>query len=218
MASENRLYIWIEGDIHHPDAPPEIHTKIAPDMPLTTFRDKYVNTHSAHVVVRVYHASDDKGQDYQINLVPLSPPDDIAAETETPPDSSLTLIKGIGNTLAKRFHAIGIHSAEDLLLSATTTAQRESLSAQVKQSAAKLLHWAQQADLMRVNGIGEDYGLLLRKAGIVSISELQMQTPQRLSRLLKSTNTRLKVVERLPSDADISDWISQAQALSPILS
>ena len=218
MASENRLYIWLEGDIHHPDAPPEIHTKVAPDMPLTTFRDKYVNAHNAHVVVRVYHASDDNGQDYQINLTPLSPPETINAEPEAPLDSSLTLIKGIGIALAKRFHDIGIHSAEDFLLAAATESQREILSVKMKQSSAKLLHWAQQADLMRVNGIGEEYGLLMRKAGIVSVTDIQMQTPQRLSRLLNSTNTRLKVVNRLPSDEEISSWISQAQALSPILS
>lgn len=217
MAHENRLYIWLEGDIHHPDAPPEIHTKVAPDMPLTTFRDKYVNTHHAHVVVRVYHASDDAGQEYRIELTPIDPPADTDTETESPPESRLTRIKGIGNALAKRFHSIDIHSIEDFLLAAATEAQRESLSAAVKQSSAQILRWAQQADLMRVKGIGEDYGLLMRKAGIVSISELQMQTPQSLSHLLKNTNARLKVVDRLPSDTAISDWISQAQALSPIL-
>jgi len=216
MTSEKRLYIWLEGDIYHPDAPPEIHTKVAPDMPLTTFRDKYVNTRHAHVVVRIYHAGDDAGQDYQIELIPIDPP---AADTEIelPPESSLTQIKGIGNALAKRFHRIGIHSIKDFLHAAATEARRESLSADMKQSSAKILRWAQQADLMRVKGIGEDYGLLLHKAGIVSISELQMQTPKQLSRLLKNTNARLKIVDRLPSDADISAWISQAQAHSAIL-
>ncbi len=214
MHALQHLYIWLEGDITNSSTPPDIHTKIAPTMPLTEFRDKYVDTSRPYVIVRVYNAHDDNGQEYHVALVPIAQP--IQAETsaaESPPGTSLTLIKGIGRKIAAQLHQVGIDSIEALREHAATPQGQAQLALQLRKKPALILRWAQQAALMQVNGIGQDYGWLLWQAGITTIAELREQTPHALESILESTNRRLRLVDRLPAREQIEDWIAQAQTL-----
>ncbi len=218
MTAEKRLYVWLEGDVHRPAAPPKIQVKIAPDMPLTDFRDRYVDTTHSHVVIRVYHASDDAGREYRIVPVAEAASSSIPGDAmETGGGTSLTLIKGIGRGLAARFQRADIHTIEDFLAAAATADGRASLASAVGRSPATVLRWAQIADLMRVNGIGGDYGALLWHSGILTLRDLQLQTPSELIARLETTNRRMALVQRLPAPAQVADWIAQAQTLTALI-
>jgi len=218
MTEEKVLYIWLEGLL---EQPPRIHVKADAPMPLSQFRDRYVDTSQPHLILRVYGAHDDDGQAYEVVLrqtedeKPETPPDILQ---ESPPFLSLTLIKGIGRKTAARIQrATGINSLASLLQAGATPEGRANLAQQLRKAEHIVLRWVQLADLMRVESVGSDYSALLWEAGITSIPDLAAQDPDMLGRLLENTNQRLHIVNRLPSAGQIRSWTAQAQNLSPIV-
>ena len=65
MSKSQTLYIWLEGDF---DRPPNIAVKVAPEMPLPQFRDRYVDTQKSHLIMHVYGAMDDNGNPFEGSL------------------------------------------------------------------------------------------------------------------------------------------------------
>ncbi|RME45717.1 MAG: DUF4332 domain-containing protein, partial [Caldilineae bacterium] len=219
MTEEKVLYIWLEGLL---DKPPRIHAKAGVAMPLPQFRDRYVDASQPHLVIRVYGAHDDDGQAYEVVLrpveetAPATPPPDMLHES--PPFISLTLIKGIGRKTAAHIQrTTGINSLALLLQAGATPEGRAQLAQQLRKAEHIVLRWVQLADLMRVESVGSDYSNLLWEAGITAIPDLAAQNPAMLGRLLENTNRRLRLVNRLPSAAQVERWVEQAKKLPPIV-
>ena len=73
------------------------------------------------------------------------------------------------------------------------------------------------ADLMRIKGIGGEYSELLECAGVDSVPELAQRNAANLLEKITSANEEKSLVRALPTEKQISDWISQAGALEKIV-
>ncbi|MBN1220002.1 MAG: DUF4332 domain-containing protein [Anaerolineae bacterium] len=213
MSEAQELYIWLEGDF---ERPPKIAAKVAPAMPLRNFRDKYVDTDKSYLIMHVYAATDDEGQNFTVTLHPANKSAKTTNQTIT--GTTLTGVKGIGRkyTALLREKA-GIESIEELRETGATPAKRAALAQQTGRNETVILRWVQLADLMRLEGVGQDYSALLWEAGIKTPSDLPAQNPERLLQLLTRLNDQKRLTHRLPSIGQIMSWMEQAKGLPDLV-
>lgn len=131
--------------------------------------------------------------------------------------TKLQTIEGIGATYAEKLEQAGIGSLEALLEQGKTAKGRADLEAKTGISGKLILKWVNRADLFRVKGIGEEYGDLLEVAGVDTVPELAQRNAEHLYNKMVEVNNERKLARRLPSQAQVADWIEQAQKLPRIL-
>ena len=124
-------------------------------------------------------------------------------------------IAGIDPKEATRLRKAGIRTTESLLKHAGTKAGREQLASELGLDVEELLHWAQRADMMRVRGVGAEYGLLLEACGVQTIRELRRRNPTALTAKLTDQNGRKSMVRRLPTEVMVTAWIESATEVEP---
>ena len=211
MSKAQTLYIWLEGDF---EAPPKIEIKVAPEMPLPQFRNKYVNTDKSHLIMHVYAASDDDGNPFEVAVRPAKTPAQKPSKTIS--GTPLKGIKGIGPSYMARLRAAGIESIEDLREAGTTPAKRAALGKQVDRNERIILQWVQIADLMRIKGVDTKQSTLMWESGIKAPADLPAQQPTQLLLLLRKVNAEKRIIKKLPSSEQLNGWIEQAEKL-PVL-
>jgi predicted flap endonuclease-1-like 5' DNA nuclease len=131
--------------------------------------------------------------------------------------TSLIKIEGIGAVYAEKLRAQGIRSLEALLKSGATPKNRQDLAARAGVSEKLILEWVNLADLFRIKGIGEEYSDLLEEAGVDTVPELAQRNPANLYEAMVSINQQKKLVRKLPTQAQVSSWVSQAKALPRLI-
>lgn len=131
----------------------------------------------------------------------------------TTPVVPLERIAGIGPAFAKRLKTAGVLSAHALVERAGTAEGREELGRQTDIPTASLAQWATDADLTRINGVGEEYMNLLNAAGVASISDLRDRKPEELRSELVSVHADTGMGDALPSQETLRSWISSAKKL-----
>ena len=138
-----------------------------------------------------------------------------AAEEEPAParTGDIEEIEGIGPAYAEKLHAADVSSIDALLERGATVEARSALVEQTGIDAVRVLRWVNHADLMRVNGIGPEFAELLEAAGVDSVPELAQRNVDNLATALSETNEARSLVRRVPSAAELTDWIEQAKAL-----
>jgi predicted flap endonuclease-1-like 5' DNA nuclease len=129
----------------------------------------------------------------------------------------LSEIEGIGTAYAAQLEAAGVDSIEALLQQGATRQGREGLAAKSGISEGRILEWVNHADLMRVNGVGSEYADLLEAAGVDSIPELAHRSAANLAAQLEQINTEKKLVRRIPSEGEVTEWIQQARNLPRVV-
>lgn len=107
-----------------------------------------------------------------------------------------------------------IRTTQDLLAKAGTPQGRAELAEQTGLSEKLLTRWVRRADLMRIEGVGEEYGELLDHAGVKSLADLARRNAANLYEKLRLTNAVRDLVRRLPSVQEIQNWIEQATTLA----
>ena len=122
-------------------------------------------------------------------------------------------VEGIGPVYAKKLRAAGILTTDALLDAGASPQGREDLAEKTGISGKLILEWVNHADLFRVRGIGEEYSDLLEEAGVDTVPELAQRNAENLYAKLVETNQEKKLVRRLPSQTQVSDWVAQAKAL-----
>jgi len=131
--------------------------------------------------------------------------------------TKLIEIEGIGEAYLARLTEAGVATVEDLLEKGATPAGRKELEAKSNISQAKILEWVNHADLYRIKGIGQEYSDLLEAAGVDTVVELAQRNPENLLKALETTNAEKKLVRRLPTQKQVSDWVAQAKALPRVV-
>lgn len=126
-------------------------------------------------------------------------------------------IEGIGAVFGAKLKAIGIDTTAELLTAALTESGRKALAEKAGLTTHQVLEWANRADLMRIKGIGEEYGDLLESAGVDTVKELKNRVAANLHQKLEEVNAAKSLVRRLPTPADVADWIEQAKSLPATL-
>jgi predicted flap endonuclease-1-like 5' DNA nuclease len=129
----------------------------------------------------------------------------------------LTRIEGIGSLFAQRLQEAGVTSTQKLLSLGASPRGRRQLAEDIGTSERMILDWVTSADLMRIKGVGEEYTYLLDEAGVDTVPELAQRNPANLYQRLVAVNARKRLVRRLPSEAEVEDWVAQAKKLPRLI-
>ncbi len=132
--------------------------------------------------------------------------------------AKLEIVEGIGPIYADKLRKAGIRSTAALLSAGATPEGRKRLAEKTGIGHEYILDWVNRADLMRIRGVGEEYSDLLERAGVDTVVELAQRNPENLYKALVEVNERERLVRRLPTPAQVADWIEQAKSLPRIVS
>jgi predicted flap endonuclease-1-like 5' DNA nuclease len=122
-------------------------------------------------------------------------------------------IEGIGEVYAKKLADAGIKTVEQLLEQGGTSKGRDELAEKTGISGSLILRWVNHADLIRIEGVAEQFAELLEAAGVDSIPELSHRVAENLHAKMVEVNEQKKLVRRIPTVGQISSWIEQSKSL-----
>jgi predicted flap endonuclease-1-like 5' DNA nuclease len=127
-------------------------------------------------------------------------------------------VEGIGPQYGAKLNAAGIDDTAKLLEQCGSRKGREAVAEQTGLSTQQLLQWANQADLMRLSGIGKQYSELLEAAGVDTVKELACRNAANLAKAMADTNAEKQLAKSSPSEGEVAKWIEQAKTTEPCIS
>lgn len=126
-------------------------------------------------------------------------------------------IEGIGAAYAEKLTAAGANTTEKLLELGAAPTGRKALAEKVGCTERQILEWVNRADLMRVKGVGSEYGDLLEAAGVDSPKELAQRVAANLAAKMSELNESKKLVRRVPTETEVAAWIEHAKTLPQVV-
>ena len=127
-------------------------------------------------------------------------------------------IEGIGPAFKEKLTEAGITDTEKLLETCASKSGRVKMSEQTGLTTGQLLKWADMADLMRVSGIGRQFGELLKASGVDTIKELRTRRADNLTAKLAEVNAEKKLAKAVPAESQVQKWIDSAKETEPLIS
>ena len=131
--------------------------------------------------------------------------------------ASLIKVEGIGPVYAQKLKDAGISTTEALLEKGASPQGRKEIAEKAGISETLILRWVNHVDLFRIKGVGEEYADLLEVAGVDTVPELAQRNPENLYQKLIAVNQEKKLVRKLPTQVQVSDWIAQAKRLPRVI-
>ena len=131
---------------------------------------------------------------------------------------SIEEIEGIGPEYGQKLRDVDIQTTEDLLRRCGDKKGREGVTKETGLSEKHLLEWVNLADLMRINGIGEEFADLLEEAGVDTVKELATRNAENLAVAVAECNEKKNLTDRVPSAETIQKWIDEAKTMDPSVS
>ena len=131
--------------------------------------------------------------------------------------TSIIDIERIGPVHTEKLAEAGVKTTEKLLEVAGAKSGREELAATIGVSEATVLEWVNRADLMRINGVGEEFSDLLEAAGVDSPMELAQRNAENLYEKLVEVNDAKNLVNRVPSAVELAKMIDDASSLPKVV-
>lgn len=134
-----------------------------------------------------------------------------AATSDEGDDETTLFVEGIGPEYEERLKKAKITTTHQLM-----AADAAALSKKTDIPEASIRNWQQQADLIRIDGIGKQYAEVLVRAGITSCEQLA-QTDSK--EVVKKVSAYLKTVKKKPLKGKITaklvdSWKAEAQTLA----
>jgi hypothetical protein len=126
-------------------------------------------------------------------------------------------IEGISTEDGKKLGAAGVGTVEVLIEKGGRRLSREKLAETTGISEKLILAWVNRADLMRVKGVGSEFSDLLEAAGVDSCLELSHRVPANLHKKLEEVNSARKLVRRLPTEHEVTNWVSAAKSMPKVV-
>jgi predicted flap endonuclease-1-like 5' DNA nuclease len=127
-------------------------------------------------------------------------------------------IEGIGETYAKKLHKAGVTSTSNLLEKGASSAGRKDIAEKSGIGEHLILEWVNRIDLYRINGVGSEYSDLLEASGVDTVIELRKRNAANLYNKIVEVNEEKNKVRKLPTLAQVEDWIAQAKTLPRVIS
>jgi len=127
--------------------------------------------------------------------------------------ANLIAVEGIGEVYAQKLKEAGIGSTQALLAAGATPEGRKDIAAKTGIGDSLILRWVNRVDLFRIKGVGEEYSDLLEAAGVDTVVELAQRQLANLYPKLVQVNQAEKRVRKLPTQAQVKDWVKQAKKL-----
>lgn len=130
----------------------------------------------------------------------------------------LEYVEGIGPAYGEQLKSIGLVTCLDLLNAGATRKGREEIVEKSGISGKLILKWVNHVDLYRIKGVGSEYADLLEAAGVDTVVELAQRNPGNLFDKVSEVNTEKDLVRKLPTAAQVEDWVGQAKNLPRVVS
>lgn len=127
-------------------------------------------------------------------------------------------VEGIGESYAKKLLKVGIKTVEKLLEEGATPKGRKGIAEKAGIAESLVLEWVNHVDLFRIKGVGSEYSDLLEEAGVDTVVELANRNPANLFKMLEETNKKKELVRKLPTEAQVKNWVEQAKKLPRVVS
>lgn len=121
----------------------------------------------------------------------------------------ITEIEGISPDYARKLEKAGVTTTEHLLAKGSDAKARGQLALETGVAEKHLTRWVAMADLMRIKGVGRQYGELLMEIGVESTQKLQTMKPQELLRLMEEHKKAKKLVGGVPKLAEVEQWLNE---------
>jgi predicted flap endonuclease-1-like 5' DNA nuclease len=131
--------------------------------------------------------------------------------------AKLVAVEGIGEVYAQKLQAAGIATTEALLEQGASPKGRQEICDKTGIAETLILGWVNRVDLFRIKGVGEEYSDLLEVAGVDTVPELAQRNPENLYQKLVAANQEKKRVRKLPTQAQVGDWVEQAKHLPRVV-
>lgn len=131
---------------------------------------------------------------------------------------SIEEIEGIGPEYGNKLREVDIQTTDDLLRRCGDKKGREGVSTESGISEKHLLEWVNLADLMRINGVGEEFADLLEEAGVDTVKELATRNAENLAEKMAEVNEKKNLTNRVPSAETVQKWIDEAGKMDPMVS
>ncbi len=122
-------------------------------------------------------------------------------------------IEGVGPAYAKKLEAAGVKTTDELLKMGATPKGRKELAEKSGITETLILEWVNRVDLYRIKGIGSEYSDLLEASGVDTVVELATRKPENLVTKMTEINETKHLVRKLPTLAQVQDWVKQAKEL-----
>jgi hypothetical protein len=107
----------------------------------------------------------------------------------------------------KELPRVGIATLGDLILKTRDKNEREELALRLLIPKETLIHWIEQAQLVRLKGLGVENLHLLEKVGVYSVSELASEDPEEFYKKMKQSIKGTPI----PRKAKIRIWVNEAR-------
>lgn len=122
-------------------------------------------------------------------------------------------IDGMTPLIEVKLKSKRIRTTEKLLDAAMTVKGRKELAGKTGIPEQQWLDWANNADCMRIKGMGSEKAKLFRRAGVTTVGELSHRNPKKLAEALAEANDRYKLVRVRPTEKSIRVLIERAKKL-----
>jgi predicted flap endonuclease-1-like 5' DNA nuclease len=129
----------------------------------------------------------------------------------------LVEIEGVGEVYAQKLKAAGIRGSKSFLEWGASRQGRRQIAEKTGIDEGLILEWLNHVDLMRIQGVGEEYSDLLEAAGVDTVAELARRSAENLYKALGTVNQEKKLVRKMPTLAQVTGWIAQAGHLPKVL-
>jgi len=122
-------------------------------------------------------------------------------------------IEGIGPVFGEKLRAAGVADSDALLAACRTPKGREELAAKSGLAPAKVLKFANMADLFRIHGIGPEFAELLEAAGVDTVPELARRNAENLAAAMAEVQKTKQLTRRAPAATEVAKWVAEAKQL-----
>jgi len=126
---------------------------------------------------------------------------------------NLNAVNGMGRNSSDKLRELGIKTTSMLLRKGALPRKRIELAEKLGLNPSKILKWVIYCDFFRLKGMKPEYVDLLQAADFATVQEIAMYNCEVIVQRISRVNIVTKLVSRLPSRKQISNWIAQAQEL-----
>lgn len=126
-------------------------------------------------------------------------------------------IEGIGPAYAEKLSTAGIKTTDHLLEKGSDPKGRKAIASASGLTEKQILGWVNRADLIRIKGVGSEYADLLECCGVDTVPELKNRSASNLHAKMVEVNAKKKLVRKVPTESQVSDWVTQAKKLPRVV-
>jgi predicted flap endonuclease-1-like 5' DNA nuclease len=134
-------------------------------------------------------------------------------------DYGIETLQGVGPQTGDLLRGYGIKTVGDYLRKMHSPSLREEAAKSLDILVQPLHNWASMADLLRIEGVDQQYAELLFSADILTVSDLSHSDPDELTPRLEEANSDGKqlIAPNAPDINQVNDWIARAGSMSPVV-